>query len=182
MHLNLFGANTAAGHIVSRQRAIATVQRGKVCATHAHAQPWAWNPRHRLNGKFHPFSPGESPGARRTQRAPSAAIAAVRAAAKELRAPLDLVQDVAKNGKLPVVNFVAGGISTPADAALAMQLGAPIATYDSSDNPVQTIDRLINSSNGCNVSNASIICLMRSFERMSLSVSDFMEIKLFSFI
>jgi pyridoxal 5'-phosphate synthase pdxS subunit len=45
-------------------------------------------------------------------------------AAKELRAPLDLVQDVAKNGKLPVVNFVAGGISTPADAALAMQLGA----------------------------------------------------------
>src|SRR5437868_1885574 len=45
-------------------------------------------------------------------------------AAKELRAPLELVQDVAKNGKLPVVNFVAGGISTPADAALAMQLGA----------------------------------------------------------
>jgi len=45
-------------------------------------------------------------------------------AAKELRAPLELVQDVARNGKLPVVNFVAGGISTPADAALAMQLGA----------------------------------------------------------
>jgi pyridoxal 5'-phosphate synthase pdxS subunit len=45
-------------------------------------------------------------------------------AAKELRAPLELVQDVAKTGKLPVVNFVAGGISTPADAALAMQLGA----------------------------------------------------------
>ena len=46
------------------------------------------------------------------------------AAAKELRAPIELVQDVAKNGKLPVVNFVAGGIATPADAALAMQLGA----------------------------------------------------------
>src|SRR5688572_5001248 len=46
------------------------------------------------------------------------------AAVKELRAPFDLVQDVAKNGKLPVVNFVAGGIATPADAALAMQLGA----------------------------------------------------------
>jgi pyridoxal 5'-phosphate synthase pdxS subunit len=46
------------------------------------------------------------------------------AAAKELRAPIDLVQDVARNGKLPVVNFVAGGIATPADAALAMQLGA----------------------------------------------------------
>jgi pyridoxal 5'-phosphate synthase pdxS subunit len=46
------------------------------------------------------------------------------AAAKELKAPINLVQDVAKNGKLPVVNFVAGGIATPADAALAMQLGA----------------------------------------------------------
>jgi pyridoxal 5'-phosphate synthase pdxS subunit len=45
-------------------------------------------------------------------------------AAKELRAPLDLVQDVARKGRLPVVNFVAGGISTPSDAALAMQLGA----------------------------------------------------------
>jgi pyridoxal 5'-phosphate synthase pdxS subunit len=45
-------------------------------------------------------------------------------AAKELGAPLDLVQRVARDGKLPVVNFVAGGISTPADAALAMQLGA----------------------------------------------------------
>ena len=46
------------------------------------------------------------------------------AAAKELQAPVDLVQDVAHNGKLPVVNFVAGGIATPSDAALAMQLGA----------------------------------------------------------
>src|SRR5919107_1100233 len=45
-------------------------------------------------------------------------------AAKELQAPYDLVKDVAKNGKLPVVNFVAGGIATPADAALAMQFGA----------------------------------------------------------
>jgi pyridoxal 5'-phosphate synthase pdxS subunit len=45
-------------------------------------------------------------------------------AAKELRAPLELVQQVARDGKLPVVNFVAGGIATPADAALAMQLGA----------------------------------------------------------
>jgi pyridoxal 5'-phosphate synthase pdxS subunit len=46
------------------------------------------------------------------------------AAAKELQAPLDLVREVAAHGKLPVVNFVAGGISTPADAALVMQLGA----------------------------------------------------------
>jgi pyridoxal 5'-phosphate synthase pdxS subunit len=45
-------------------------------------------------------------------------------AAKELQAPLDLVQQIAREGKLPVVNFVAGGIATPADAALAMQLGA----------------------------------------------------------
>lgn len=45
------------------------------------------------------------------------------AAAKELQAPLDLVQEVAETGKLPVVNFAAGGIATPADAALMMQLG-----------------------------------------------------------
>jgi len=45
-------------------------------------------------------------------------------AAKELQAPYELVKDVAANGKLPVVNFVAGGIATPSDAALAMQLGA----------------------------------------------------------
>ena len=45
-------------------------------------------------------------------------------AAKELQAPLDLVRGVARDGKLPVVNFVAGGISTPSDAALVMQLGA----------------------------------------------------------
>jgi pyridoxal 5'-phosphate synthase pdxS subunit len=45
-------------------------------------------------------------------------------AAKELQAPYELVRDVAINGKLPVVNFVAGGISTPADAALVMQLGS----------------------------------------------------------
>jgi pyridoxal 5'-phosphate synthase pdxS subunit len=45
-------------------------------------------------------------------------------AAKDLAAPYELVRDVAANGKLPVVNFVAGGISTPADAALVMQLGA----------------------------------------------------------
>jgi pyridoxal 5'-phosphate synthase pdxS subunit len=43
---------------------------------------------------------------------------------KELGAPLELVRWVAKNGKLPVPNFSAGGIATPADAALVMQLGA----------------------------------------------------------
>lgn len=45
-------------------------------------------------------------------------------AAKELRAPYDLVVEVHKTGKLPVPNFSAGGIATPADAALMMQLGA----------------------------------------------------------
>ncbi|WP_368293858.1 pyridoxal 5'-phosphate synthase lyase subunit PdxS [Dehalobacter sp. TBBPA1] len=47
----------------------------------------------------------------------------VMTAAKEMGAPYDLVLSVAKNGKLPVVNFAAGGIATPADAALMMQLG-----------------------------------------------------------
>ncbi|MGH9736265.1 MAG: pyridoxal 5'-phosphate synthase lyase subunit PdxS [Candidatus Acidiferrales bacterium] len=45
-------------------------------------------------------------------------------ASKELGSPLDLVKWVAKNGKLPVPNFSAGGIATPADAALVMELGA----------------------------------------------------------
>ncbi|HZA57606.1 MAG TPA: pyridoxal 5'-phosphate synthase lyase subunit PdxS [Solirubrobacterales bacterium] len=45
-------------------------------------------------------------------------------AAKELRGPLDVVQDVAEGGRLPVPLFCAGGIATPADAALMMQLGA----------------------------------------------------------
>jgi pyridoxal 5'-phosphate synthase pdxS subunit len=45
-------------------------------------------------------------------------------AAKELRAPYALVKEIATTGKLPVVMFVAGGIATPADAALMMQLGA----------------------------------------------------------
>ena len=45
-------------------------------------------------------------------------------AAKQLRVPFDLVLYVHDNGKLPVVNFAAGGVATPADAALMMQLGA----------------------------------------------------------
>ena len=45
-------------------------------------------------------------------------------AAKQLQVPYDLVLYVHKNGKLPVVNFAAGGVATPADAALMMQLGA----------------------------------------------------------
>ncbi len=44
--------------------------------------------------------------------------------AKQLQVPFDLIQYVHENGKLPVVNFAAGGVATPADAALMMQLGA----------------------------------------------------------
>src|SRR6266513_1864191 len=61
------------------------------------------------------------------------------AEAKELRAPYELVKWVAENGKLPVVTFTAGGIATPADAALCMQLGADGVFVGSgifkSDNP-----------------------------------------------
>ena len=46
------------------------------------------------------------------------------AAAKDLRAPYELVAEVAKDGRLPVVMFTAGGLATPADAAMMMQLGA----------------------------------------------------------
>ena len=45
-------------------------------------------------------------------------------AAKVLQVPYDLVLYVHNNGRLPVVNFAAGGVATPADAALMMQLGA----------------------------------------------------------
>jgi len=48
----------------------------------------------------------------------------IMAEAKELGAPFELVQEVHKTGRLPVVNFAAGGVATPADAALMMQLGA----------------------------------------------------------
>lgn len=47
----------------------------------------------------------------------------IMSAAKEMRAPYDLVLKVAREGKLPAVNFAAGGIATPADAAMMMQLG-----------------------------------------------------------
>jgi pyridoxal 5'-phosphate synthase pdxS subunit len=68
-------------------------------------------------------------------------------AAKELRAPVDLVQQVAREGRLPVVNFVAGGIATPADAALAMQLGAEGVFVGSgifkSEDPARTANAIV---------------------------------------
>lgn len=61
-------------------------------------------------------------------------------AAKEMQAPYELVAEVARTGKLPVVNFAAGGVATPADAALMMQLGAEGVFVGSgifkSENPV----------------------------------------------
>jgi pyridoxal 5'-phosphate synthase pdxS subunit len=60
-------------------------------------------------------------GVRRLQVLPEEELVAE---AKALGAPLDLVTEVHKTGELPIVNFAAGGIATPADAALMMQLGA----------------------------------------------------------
>jgi len=63
-------------------------------------------------------------------------------AAKELGAPLELVRELAATGKLPVVNFAAGGLATPADAALMMQLGVDgvfvgSGIFKSSDPPLR---------------------------------------------
>jgi pyridoxal 5'-phosphate synthase pdxS subunit len=60
-------------------------------------------------------------GIRRVTGAPEDELMAI---AKEMTAPFELVKEVHETGRLPVVNFAAGGIATPADAALMMQLGA----------------------------------------------------------
>jgi pyridoxal 5'-phosphate synthase pdxS subunit len=60
-------------------------------------------------------------GIRHVQHAPDEELATI---AKNLQSPLPLVQEVKRLGRLPVVNFSAGGVATPADAALMMQLGA----------------------------------------------------------
>jgi len=60
-------------------------------------------------------------GIRRLVNTPEEGLMAI---AKEMAAPFELIMEVHKAGKLPVVNFAAGGIATPADAALMMQLGA----------------------------------------------------------
>lgn len=69
------------------------------------------------------------------------------AAAKNLGAPFDLVEWVAKNGKLPVPNFAAGGIASPADASLMMQLGAESVFVGSgifkSDDPKQRAEAIV---------------------------------------
>jgi pyridoxal 5'-phosphate synthase pdxS subunit len=69
------------------------------------------------------------------------------AAAKELRAPYDIVKEVARAGKLPVVLFTAGGLATPADAAMMMQLGAEGVFVGSgifkSGNPAQRAEAIV---------------------------------------
>lgn len=66
---------------------------------------------------------------------------------KEFNAPYDLIEYVWKNGKLPVVNFAAGGIATPADAALMMQLGSEGVFVGSgifkSDNPLKRAKAIV---------------------------------------
>ncbi len=68
-------------------------------------------------------------------------------AAKELQAPYELVREVAKSGKLPVVMFTAGGVATPADAAMMMQLGADGVFVGSgifkSGNPVERAKAIV---------------------------------------
>ncbi|MQY09767.1 pyridoxal 5'-phosphate synthase lyase subunit PdxS [Actinomadura macrotermitis] len=68
-------------------------------------------------------------------------------AAKELQAPYELVAEVARNGRLPVVMFTAGGIATPADAAMMMQLGAEGVFVGSgifkSGNPAQRAEAIV---------------------------------------
>ena len=68
-------------------------------------------------------------------------------AAKELQAPIDVVQEVARTGKLPVVLFTAGGVATPADAAMMMQLGAEGVFVGSgifkSGNPAQRAEAIV---------------------------------------
>ena len=71
------------------------------------------------------------------------------AAAKVLGAPFALVEWVAQNGKLPVPNFAAGGIATPADASLMMQLGAEAVFVGSgifkSDDPKPRAEAIVKS-------------------------------------
>ena len=68
-------------------------------------------------------------------------------AAKDLQAPLQLVKEIAETGKLPVVMFVAGGIATPSDAAMMMQLGAEGVFVGSgifkSGNPAQRAEAIV---------------------------------------
>src|SRR5260370_18405199 len=73
--------------------------------------------------------------------------------AKQLGAPLELVRSVAETGRLPVPNFAAGGIATPADAALCMALGAEPVFVGSgiflSDQPVKRARPIVDATTYC---------------------------------
>jgi pyridoxal 5'-phosphate synthase pdxS subunit len=81
------------------------------------------------------------------RRLHSADASELYALAKDLQAPLPLVQEVAETGKLPVPLFCAGGISTPADASLVMQIGAESVFVGSgifkSDDPVRMAQAIV---------------------------------------
>ncbi len=81
------------------------------------------------------------------RRLTQASAAEQYASAKELAAPLDLVQEVAATGRLPVPLFCAGGIATPADASLVMQLGAEAVFVGSgifkSEDPARTARAIV---------------------------------------
>ena len=74
------------------------------------------------------------------------------ARAAELRAPRDVVVEVARSGRLPVPNFAAGGVATPADAALLMELGAEAVFVGSgvflSEDPVRTAAAIVKATAG----------------------------------
>ncbi len=74
--------------------------------------------------------------------------------AKNIGAPFDLVKEVARTGKLPVVNFAAGGIATPADAALMMQIGVEGVFVGSgifkSGNPQKRAEAIVKATTFCN--------------------------------
>lgn len=74
--------------------------------------------------------------------------------AREIEAPLELVQETAKQGRLPVVNFAAGGVATPADAALMMQLGADGVFVGSgifkSENPILVAKAIVEATTNYN--------------------------------
>ena len=74
--------------------------------------------------------------------------------AKDLQAPLPLIQEIAETGKLPVPMFCAGGLATPADAALAMQLGAEAVFVGSgifkSDNPAPRAKAIVEATTNFN--------------------------------
>lgn len=79
--------------------------------------------------------------------------------ARELESPLELVKETQKQGRLPVVNFAAGGVATPADAALMMQLGADGVFVGSgifkSENPALVANAIVESTH--NYNNAEVI-------------------------